>query len=129
MLRRRGHVRLIGRMLRIPMPNRTIVGLSTCAISTKRMIKSQLQASARRKVDTRNIGSLSFNSPLQGSLQRSPLREDKAMIVESPLQREPLLSKLPLLLLHRSPPRPIGPLTRGNARKLLSSRLRYRITL
>ena len=89
---------------------------------TERMIESQLQASSRRKVDSRHIGSL---LPVVGR----PLREDKAMIIESPLQRGPLPSKLPLLPLLRSPPRPIFPLTRGNSRSLLSSRLRYRITL
>ena len=38
-------------MLRLPMPNRTIVGLLTCAIPTERMNESQLQAFVRRKVD------------------------------------------------------------------------------
>ena len=98
-------------MLRLPMPNRTIVAVERRTIPTKRMIKSRQQASSRRK----DIG--------------RQLQEDKAMIIESPLQRGPLPSKLPLLPLLRSPPRPIFPIERGKTRSLLSPRLRYRISL
>jgi hypothetical protein len=63
-------------MLRLPKPNRTIVGLLTCAIPTKRMIKSRQQSFSRRKVIGRQ------------------LQEDKATIIESPLQRGPLPSNL-----------------------------------
>jgi hypothetical protein len=58
---------------------RTILSTYT---PTKRMIESQLQASSRQKVDSRHIGSL---LPVIGR----QLQEDKAMIIKSPLQREP----------------------------------------